>query len=308
MKRHHATLFGALFFLATGTSDAQRVVDDKDTVKTRGSALLLNSINETVHGAVLIEPKIVGGYYTKLGDDPWQVALVASEKTGADRRPFCGGALISQNWVVTAAHCVDNGTSPSQVTALGGTVDVAVGGKRVNIKEIYIHPSYIAGKRPQHDIALLLLAEPLVGAEISEIALLDNNADEFAVKRDAQARVTGWGAISENGQMVRSLRYVDLKIVDSNDCNDRVAYNNSITKFMVCAGFAKGGRDSCQGDSGGPLSMDISGTRKLAGIVSWGEGCAKPNRYGVYTRTGAYYNWIVKCTVDIKHCNKRDLF
>jgi secreted trypsin-like serine protease len=277
-----------------GPVDAQSTPDVLDGTSTRGSQPLRDSIAQTLHGTYLIEPKIIGGLTAHAGADPWQVALIHSDKVGPDRRPFCGGTLVSSTWVVTAAHCVDNHTLPSDFDVLGGTVDVDVGGTRVHVAEIVINPSYVPRPvKPSNDIAMVRLSAPLSGPEMKAIPLLPVANEKEALRGGAIARVTGWGVVSPGAPVgVRDLRFVDLAIVTNHDCNDRVAYNGAIEDEMVCAGFAKGGMDSCQGDSGGPLTVLIQGTRYLAGVVSWGEGCAQPNRYGVYTRVAGFNDWI----------------
>jgi len=253
---------------------------------------------------LLLEPKIVGGLYAAAGADPWQVALIRADKTGPDRRPFCGGSLVAEGWVATAAHCVDNGTARSQVDVLGGTTDVGVGGTRVHVAEIIIHPSYIPGANPRNDIALLRLQTPLTGPEMDVIPILPLPNEATALSNNAAARVTGWGSLGEGGSPVRDLRYVVLTVFSNTDCNDPVAYKGAVTDDMVCAGFATGAKDSCQGDSGGPLTVLILGKRYLAGVVSWGEGCARPNRYGVYTRAAHYLAWVTDCEAGRPSCRK----
>lgn len=274
---------------------AQSDVDIQLLQGNRGSLPMRNSITHDVNGVWLTEPKIVGGQFAKAGDDPWQVALIRSSKTGPDRRPFCGGSLISDRWVVTAAHCVDNGTLASYVDVLGGTTDVDSGGVRVSVAEIITRPDYVPGDVPRHDIALLRLQASMTGPQIRSIELLQPTVEPSALEDDAAARVTGWGAVGEGGSAVRELRAVDLMIFTNQECNDRVAYNGTVKDEMVCAGFAGEPRDSCQGDSGGPLTVSVQGKRRLAGVVSWGEGCARPNRYGVYTRAARYVGWIADC-------------
>lgn len=288
----------------SGIARAQPADAPLDQSSTRGSLPLRNSIAQDLHGILLIDPKIVGGLYTKAGDDPWQVALIRADKTGADRRPFCGGSLISAVWVVTAAHCVDNNTLHSDLDVLGGTVDVGVGGIRANVAEIFVHPDYVPGTYPRNDIALLRLSSILSGPAIDAIPLVSPTNEAIALKDGALARVTGWGSLGEGGTPVRDLRYVQLRVFTNTDCNDPVAYNEKVKDEMVCAGFVKGGKDSCQGDSGGPLTVTLEGEPQLVGIVSWGEGCAKPNRYGVYTRAPRFVEWIADCQAQKPTCRK----
>ncbi len=270
----------------------------------RGSLPLRNSILQDEHGVLLLDPKIVGGLYATPGADPWQVALIRADKTGPDRRPFCGGSLIAEKWAVTAAHCVDNGTAPNQVDVLGGTTDVGVGGLRVKVVEIIVHPKYVPGATPRNDIALLRLGTALIGPGMDVIPIMPLPLEATALSGNATARVTGWGALGEGGTAVRDLRYVELTVFTNADCNDPVAYNNAVTNDMVCAGFLKEARDSCQGDSGGPLTVLVQGKRYLAGIVSWGEGCARPNRYGVYSRIAHYFAWVTDCEAGRPSCLK----
>jgi secreted trypsin-like serine protease len=275
-----------------------------DGTITRGSLPLRDSIVRDLHGVVLIEPKILGGRDATPGDDPWQVALIRTYKTGADRRPFCGASLVSATWVVTAAHCVDNGTRPSDFFVLAGTTDVAVGGVRLDPVEIIVHPGYAPGKRPRNDIALIRLPSPVPSAGIAPIATLLPDREAVALRAAGPVRVTGWGAVGHGGTAVRELRYVGVQVYSNDDCNDPVAYAGAVMPEMVCAGYAEGGKDSCQGDSGGPLTAVDQGQRVLVGIVSWGEGCGRPNRYGVYARVAHFAAWIEDCRTQATSCRK----
>lgn len=305
-RSNHMSFFAALLLSCVGLVHAQSDRGVLDGTSTKGSQPLRDSIAQTLHGTYLIEPKIIGGLTAHAGDDPWQVALIHSDKVGPDRRPFCGGTLVSSTWVVTAAHCVDNQTSPSDFDVLGGTADVDVGGTRVKVAEIVIHPSYVPRPdKPSNDIAMVRLSAPLVGPQMDAIALLASTNEPDALKGGASARVTGWGVVSAGAAGgVRGLRFVNLAIVTNHDCNSRVAYNGAIEDEMVCAGFANGGMDSCQGDSGGPLTVLVQGKRTLAGVVSWGEGCAQPNRYGVYTRVAVFNDWISACQNMLPTCTR----
>ncbi|WAT26834.1 S1 family serine peptidase [Pseudomonas sp. GXZC] len=285
----------------------------------RGSDPLLNDYLLDRYGVQLLEPRIIGGDEAKLGDDPWQVGLIRGDNVGLDRRPFCGGVLIANTWVLTAAHCVDKNTQPFQVSVLVGTTDVGPNGgaMRIEVQKIILHPLYLSGEPPRHDVALLQLASSGAGKFSLAIPILPKDGETKALASQAFARVTGWGTIVAGGEQgVRKLRYINLQIVSDNTCNDRTSYDGKITDYMVCAGFAKDSdpKDSCQGDSGGPLTVLLDGERYLAGIVSWGEGCARKGKPGVYAKASRYREWITDCQQEKATCkspsfgmNGRDL-
>jgi len=278
-------------FLVQPICSAQTNPNTLNYSEKLGSLPLRNAILEELHGATLIQPKIIRGLYAKPGDDPWQVALVLA----GGSRVFCGASLISDSWVVTAAHCVDNSTSITQFEILAATTNIATGGVRSTVAEIILHPGYLPSNKPRSDIALLRLKTPLKADGAQPIEPLGKIEEVVALAGQANARVTGWGAVAEGGGPVKDLRFVAVKVFSNNDCNDPVAYNGDIFDEMVCAGFTQGGKDSCQGDSGGPLTVTVGIKSKLAGIVSWGEGCARVNRYGVYTRIASFAVWINNC-------------
>lgn len=271
-----------------------------DPPQITGSEPLRNQYLQDRYGVQLFEEKIIGGAVAKLGDDEWQVALIDGSNLGPDRRPFCGGVLVADMWVLTAAHCVDKRSTPAQISVLVGAIDVGPdgGARRIEVREILKHPRYLPGKPPLHDLALLRLASSATGLHAKPIKLLPQADEVKALARAAPARVTGWGVIAKGDRTgVRELRYVNLTIVDNQTCNDRTGYRGRITDAMVCAGFADEGdpQDSCQGDSGGPLTVRISSDSYLAGIVSWGDGCAIKERPGVYARVARYSTWIADC-------------
>jgi secreted trypsin-like serine protease len=105
-------------------------------------------------------------------------------------------------------------------------------------------------------------------------------------------RVSGWGAISEGGPGSNQLLFVDVPVVSNTDCNKPESYDGLVSDQMFCAGARDGGLDSCQGDSGGPVVSNVSGTNELVGVVSWGFGCARELKYGVYTRVTSVSQWI----------------
>ena len=245
-------------------------------------------------GLWLVEPKIVGGTEAKAGDDPWQVALLDGQKSSKNAH-FCGGTRINARWVVTAAHCVDGGTQPSDVDVLAGTTNVRSGGERLDVQAIFVHPDYDTSRdwTIDADVALLHLAAPATqGGTIETITAAEDSQHGVP---PTLSRVTGWGATLEGGGLVSRLRTVNLPIISRQDCNNRVVYNGEVTDNMICAGRWEGGQDACQGDSGGPLTVPVPGGRRLAGVVSSGRGCARRLKYGVYTRVANYRQWIDQC-------------
>ncbi len=218
--------------------------------------------------------KIVGGVEAIKGEFPFIVSL-----QGSYGGHFCGGSLIKKDWVLTAAHCVPGGIK----TVYVGLFDQSqlAGAEKFAVDKVIQHPDY--NKKPQDfDYALVLLK----GA--SKAAPVALNTAEIAGNTDLIT--AGWGYTEENGTIPNVLRKVTVPSVTADACS--AAYPGSITDQMICAGLAGGGKDSCQGDSGGPLIIDNAGKKTLAGVVSWGEGCARPDKYGVYSKVSAGLAWI----------------
>ena len=236
--------------------------------------------------------RIVGGHGVPHSDVPWQVSLQF------DGRHFCGGSLIGARWVLTAAHCVDE-VPPSgagaRLQAVYGVTNLGAAGTatRRAVDAVRVHPGWNP-RSNDNDIALLRLSEPISGARASYANLLPASptmSRRFAFT-GACAAVSGWGTLESGGDISPDLQAVNVPIVDQAEC--RRAYRGGITDGMICAGLREGGRDSCQGDSGGPLVVRGLSDRhwQLAGVVSFGAGCAEPGMYGVYARVSKYLDWI----------------
>lgn len=264
--------------------------------------------------------RVVGGMEAEPRAWPWQVALISSQESYNDQ--FCGGSVIHERWVLTAAHCVD-GVSPDKIQVLAGTHDLEEGGRRIDIAAIRMHPDY-RGDTLENDIALLELADP---AGVDEaVALPDAERSAEVAGPGVMATAIGWGLLrplrcepgSKAGThrcrprgggaghyvdgltgrpvdlsavLTSRLMQVELPLVGEQTC--RQAYPGApIDERTLCAGLRKGGKDSCQGDSGGPLVVRDGDEWVQAGVVSWGAGCAKPGKYGVYTSVGAFAEWV----------------
>jgi len=245
--------------------------------------------------------KIVGGAAAPPDSFPWQVSLEVSWIADPAAAHFCGGTVYSANWIITAAHCVV-GTSPRDIIVAAGTHSLGVGGERRNVNRIFVKSNYNDNTN-DNDVALLELTTALpLSVTIAALPTLSLAAEDGILKKDASLVVSGWGATVVGGRPVRDLRYVGVPYVERSECNRPLAYDGRVTTNMICAGAMAGGKDSCQGDSGGPLTAQADDKPVLAGVVSWGEGCAGANKVGVYTRVANYSDWIASCVADPTKC------
>jgi secreted trypsin-like serine protease len=241
--------------------------------------------------ALAMDPAIVGGTDAPAGKWPFQVALLRVGFGNNYLSEWCGGSLVDKFHVVTAAHCVFH-KQPSDLRVLTGTQSLATGGVRHAIASINVHPSYDS-RQIDYDIAVITLKTP--AENIRFFATLITQAEERSFANPGTpSYVIGWGStIATGGRYPKPLQQVQVPLVSRADCNDANSYGGEITARMICAGLTKGGEDSCDGDSGGPLIVkDAHGRWRLqAGIVSWGDGCAKKNLFGVYSRVAVLSAW-----------------
>jgi secreted trypsin-like serine protease len=267
-------------------------------VETRGSQDYRKRVEEFLAGQT---NKVVGGAVAPAGAYPWQVALLVSWIAEPHQAQFCGGSIRNSKWIVTAAHCV-TGNQPQDIHVVAGVNVLSPGAVRVNVKRIISHRNYNADTQ-DNDIALLeTLNDLALDDRKKAIELLTVAEEDQALAAGQMLTVTGWGATQQGGSTVRDLRFVDIPPVTRATCNQPASYHNRITENMICAGRALGGQDSCQGDSGGPLVTKSATTPKLAGVVSWGEGCAQAGKYGVYTRVTRYNQWVDQCMAQPSSC------
>ncbi|KAB7506238.1 Serine protease snake [Armadillidium nasatum] len=247
------------------------------------------------------KPLIVGGEEAGVGQFP-EIGILGS---GANIKRItwkCGGTLISQYFVLTAAHCVLEivGTIPTGLfdgmSLHQETRNKAPVEQLILISDVIIHPEY---NRPYHDIALLKLEKPVIFTKRVLPACLPLYPEEdFS---DKILTVAGWGRIQyADFKVTPTLQKVNIPVIERLKCWEDLKRDNAlliprgITEEQICAG--EEGKDSCQGDSGGPLLLqarvnetDIPCEHTIAGIVSFGSGCGK---FGVYTRVSSYLDWI----------------
>ncbi|KAG9335324.1 hypothetical protein JZ751_005373, partial [Albula glossodonta] len=248
----------------------------------------------TVRVQHAIDKRIIGGLEVVQGEIPWQVALV--DKTS--QQVFCGGSILSELWVITAAHCLREGTESSLIVRVGEHNIYYTDDKEqdITVAEWHLHPRYKPRINPyNHDIALLRLSSPIRYSMYAlPICLGPKAFTEKLVEDGPLATVSGWGRVRFQGAESSVLQKVQVPFVGRIECKD--SSSDRISRFMFCAGYYEEEKDACQGDSGGPHANPYHDTWFLTGIVSWGEECAKEGKYGVYTRVSHYYRWILHVT------------
>ncbi|MFD5630811.1 S1 family peptidase [Streptomyces sp. NPDC127072] len=220
-------------------------------------------------GAVAAPQPIVGGTTTTTTAYPFVMQI-----TDASQNQFCGGTLVSATKVVTAAHCMVGETTSSVRVVGGRTYLNGTNGTVSRVSKIWINPGYTDATNGD-DVAVLTLSTAMSYTPASYVT----SSQTGVYATGATARVLGWGTTSANGSSSNQLRTATVPIVSNTSCASSYG-SDFIAGDMVCAGYSSGGVDTCQGDSGGPLL--IGGV--LAGITSWGEGCAEAGYPGVYTR------------------------
>ncbi|KAJ8388845.1 hypothetical protein AAFF_G00126010 [Aldrovandia affinis] len=218
------------------------------------------------------DDKIVGGYECEPHSQPWQVSLNSGYH-------FCGGSLVSANWVVSAAHCYKS------------RVEVRMGEHHIRITEgteqfissskVVRHPNYNSWNI-DNDIMLIKLRQP---------AILNNyvrpvDLPTSCASAGTMCTVSGWGDTMSSMNDGDKLQCLEIPILSDRDCDN--SYPGMITPAMFCAGYLEGGKDSCQGDSGGPVVCN----GKLQGVVSWGYGCAERDHPGVYAKVCLFNDWL----------------
>jgi secreted trypsin-like serine protease len=226
--------------------------------------------------------KVVGGTPAAQGEFPFMVRLSMG----------CGGSLYSPTLVLTAAHCVSRTGTNTSITATLGVVDLNSTSK-ITRKSNYVYraPGYNGSGK---DWALIRLSSPVTGLATLPIATSSTyDSGTFTI--------AGWGAASEGGAQQRYMLKATVPFVSDSTCNSRTMYNGAvIAAEEICAGYTAGGVDTCQGDSGGPMfRRDAANAWIQVGIVSWGDGCARPNKPGVYTQVSYFSSTIASAAASL---------
>merc|ERR1711973_124524 len=235
-------------------------------------------------------PRVVGGHNSFVGMHPWQVALLYYGSS-LDKQE-CGGTLVGDRYVVTAAHCTDFLSSPSQIYVRIGDTSLDTEFEATafthEVSKIIQHPNYDSSAI-SNDMAILKLAQKVDLFSYPNIkpACLPRGESFQGI-----GVVSGWGTVGSGLHTVSWLQSVDVKIFSNGDCG---SMNDYMTSDMLCAGYMDGGIDACQGDSGGPLVVHDKVNNEaytLAGVVSWGFGCADKDALGIYANVSHFIPWL----------------
>nr|WP_209441762.1 serine protease [Streptomyces roseus] len=231
-------------------------------------AVALAAVSLQPGAANASQAPVVGGTRAAQGEFPFMVRLSMG----------CGGALYTQQIVLTAAHCVNGSGNNTSITATAGVVDLnSASAIKVKSTKVLQAPGY-NGKGK--DWALIKLAKPI---NLPTLKIADTKAFD-----NGTFTVAGWGATREGGGQQRYLMKATVPFVSDAVCQS--AYGSDLVPGEeICAGLPQGGVDTCQGDSGGPMfRRDDNNAWIQVGIVSWGEGCARPNFPGVYSEVSTF--------------------
>ncbi|XP_051522062.1 transmembrane protease serine 4a [Myxocyprinus asiaticus] len=270
-------------FCTVGSSKPQTFVSTFSDRKVCGLGTVVTLTCSVDCGVSRNQDRIVGGQDAIIENWPWQVSLQSSGQH------TCGGSLVSSQWVVTAAHCF-NGDGKKELSrwkVVSGKTYLGSSGSS-SVDKVIINGDYNSAQT-DYDIAMIRLQSPITVGESRKPVCLP--PQDLGLKGGDNLVVTGWGHLKEKGNLSPNLQKAQIPLIDRVQCTSPTVYGNSVTPRMICAGSLAGLVDACQGDSGGPL-VYTSDRWMLVGIVSWGVGCARQDRPGVYTNVDQMLDWV----------------
>ncbi|KAE8744207.1 hypothetical protein FOCC_FOCC009127 [Frankliniella occidentalis] len=290
LSEHERQTFLEWILGLTGGGTTTQEPDREPVVPTKCAACTCGLTNKRT--------RIVGGQPVQVNQYMWMALLMY------DGRFYCGGTLISSKYILTASHCVDGFQRPKISVRLlehdrSSSSETSTVDRKV--ARVIKHPGY-SDSTFNNDIALLRLDRALEFDETLRPACLPPMGKSFT---GLDGVVTGWGVSMPGGNTNQILHEVTVPIMSNKECRKSNYGAKRISDNMLCAGYPEGKKDSCQGDSGGPLHY-VNGTfHHVVGVVSWGEGCARPKYPGVYARVNRYLTWIKRNTKDSCFCDQQ---
>ncbi|CAM4603009.1 chymotrypsin-like elastase family member 1 isoform X7 [Lepidochelys kempii] len=234
--------------------------------------------------------RVVGGSNAQRGAWPWQISL--QYNSGGQWYHTCGGTLVRQNWVMTAAHCVDRSLT---FRVVAGEYNLYMNDgmeQYLSVQSKVIHPRWNSNSvAAGYDIALLRLSQSASLNSYVQLAALPSSGQ--ILPNNNPCYISGWGLTQTNGQLAQILQQASLPIVSYSICSSSSYWGSTVKDTMVCAG-GDGVRSGCQGDSGGPLNCLVNGNYYVCGVTSFVSslGCNVYRKPTVFTRVSAYISWI----------------
>lgn len=256
------------------------------------------SVNAIINDGPSISSRVLGGADSEPGEWPSVVALVRANRFPLENRLFCGGTIVADRWIMTAAHCLfdafGNQLQPSSIRVAAGITDLRndMPDEEFVVTNIIIHPDYVHAidRIIPSDIALLELANNVA---LPAVELFTRDTERYT---GTLGFIAGWGATQFNGPnnsiFPSKLQDATVPLVSNAVCNDPQSYDGAVSDNQLCAGFEEGGVDTCTGDSGGPLFIIQNGQQIQVGITGFGNGCALPLFYGIYTNISHFIPWL----------------
>ncbi|CAJ0602047.1 unnamed protein product [Cylicocyclus nassatus] len=230
--------------------------------------------------------RVVGGFETASGAFPW-TAAIRNKITGAHH---CGASVLDRTHLITAAHCFEEDRRVSSYVVVVGEWDNSINEgheQTLNISRFNFYPLY--EDLFAHDLAIIEVAAPMRFDDWTQPICLPPR--DFTYQTGRKCVVSGWGSLGL--EYPSRLQAAVLPIIDRAECMNSSRIYASMSRSAFCAGYLHGGVDSCQGDSGGPLAcQNENGPYVLAGVISWGDGCAQKGQPGIYTMVAPYLTWI----------------
>lgn len=277
-----------LLMPGTGAHAADSIISDAEQAVGEEYAII-NDLD--------ITRRVLGGDDAEIGDWPSMAAIATDGFFPFKDRFFCGGTLVAERYVLTAAHCLFDVYGQleeiSRLRVVVGIHDLLNDADfdEISVTNMIIHPDYDnALESPPNDIALLELSTE-VDAPVSQLFVADS--EDYV---DTLGFILGWGATRYNGDSAGGyptvLQEARVPLVSLETCNSPISYDGIVEVTQLCAGFSTGAVDTCAGDSGGPLYIFNNGQPVQVGITSFGNGCAQPEFYGIYTNISHFIPWL----------------